>query len=41
MIEQEKFQPIIDSTYSLEKVSEAYAYVISGEKTGNVILSMA
>ena len=41
MIEQEKFQPIIDSTYSLENISEAYAYVISGEKTGNVILSMA
>ena len=41
LIEQKKFQPVIDCSYSLEEVSEAYAYVISGEKTGNVILSMS
>ncbi|WP_273566309.1 NAD(P)-dependent alcohol dehydrogenase [Maribacter halichondriae] len=41
LIEEGKFKPIIDSTYPLEKISEAYTYVIKGEKTGNVILSMS
>jgi len=34
------FKPVIDRTYPLEKIAEAYGYVMTGEKTGNVILEM-
>lgn len=36
-----KFKPLMDRTYSLEEVAEAYEYVNSGQKTGNVILKIA
>ena len=32
------FKPLIDRTYSLEQVAEAFEYVASGQKTGNVLL---
>lgn len=35
-----KFKPIIDRKYPLEKISDAYRYVESGKKTGNVILEI-
>jgi len=35
-----KFKPIIDREYSLEDISKAYEYVITGEKTGNVIINV-
>lgn len=35
-----KFMPIIDREYSLENISEAYAYVIKGQKTGNVLINV-
>jgi NADPH:quinone reductase-like Zn-dependent oxidoreductase len=41
LLELRAFKPVIDSTYPLEKVAEAYKFVSSGEKTGNVILSMS
>lgn len=41
MIAEDKFRPLIDKTYPLEEVAEAYTYVSSGKKTGNVILSMS
>lgn len=41
LLENGKFNPVIDRTYSIEKVAEAYEYVMTGEKTGNVILSMS
>ncbi len=34
------FKPVIDQTYALEKIGEAYAYVMTGEKTGNVIVAL-
>ncbi|MBL7812427.1 MAG: NAD(P)-dependent alcohol dehydrogenase [Bacteroidetes bacterium] len=34
------FKPVIDRTYRLEQITEAYHYVESGQKTGNVILSV-
>lgn len=40
LIEQGKFMPIIDRTYTLEKIGEAFDYVASGKKTGNVIINM-
>ena len=34
------FKPVIDREYLLEDISKAYEYVISGEKTGNVIINV-
>ncbi len=34
------FQPVIDRKYPLKEIKEAYQYVESGEKTGNVILQI-
>lgn len=39
LIEQGKFTPLIDRTYPLTQISDAYSYVASGQKTGNVIIS--
>lgn len=36
-----KFTPLIDKTYSLDEAQEAYRYVATGQKVGNVVLSMA
>ncbi len=40
LLEKGIFKPIIDKKYSLDHISQAYEYVISGQKTGNVIISM-
>ena len=40
LLEKELFKPVIDREYSLEDISKAYEYVISGEKTGNVIINI-
>jgi NADPH:quinone reductase-like Zn-dependent oxidoreductase len=34
------FRPVIDRTYPLEQIREAFTYVASGRKIGNVIVSM-
>lgn len=39
LIEQGKFKPIIDRKYTLEKIAEAYQYVATGQKTGNVVIT--
>ncbi|MBO9698933.1 MAG: NAD(P)-dependent alcohol dehydrogenase [Sporocytophaga sp.] len=38
LIAKGKFKPVIDRRYSLEEVKEAFRYVASGQKVGNVIL---
>lgn len=38
LVEAKKFKPLIDRTYSLEQIVEAYKYVETGQKTGNVII---
>jgi NADPH:quinone reductase-like Zn-dependent oxidoreductase len=38
LIEEGEFKPVIDRTYPLEKIREAYRYVASGQKTGNVVV---
>jgi NADPH:quinone reductase-like Zn-dependent oxidoreductase len=38
LLESKQFIPVIDRTYPLEKIREAYEYVVSGQKTGNVIV---
>ncbi len=40
LVEQNKFRPIIDRTYKLAQIVEAYQYVETGQKTGNVILEV-
>ncbi|HKB44173.1 MAG TPA: zinc-binding dehydrogenase, partial [Chitinophagaceae bacterium] len=40
LIEDGKFSPVIDRKYPLEKIAEAYTYVASGQKIGNVIITM-
>jgi NADPH:quinone reductase-like Zn-dependent oxidoreductase len=37
---KEKFRPMIDRTYPLQKIRDAFEYVESGQKTGNVVLTM-
>ena len=40
LLEKGIFKPVIDRTYSLDQISEAYEYVLSGKKTGNVVILM-
>ncbi|MEE9382046.1 MAG: NAD(P)-dependent alcohol dehydrogenase [Nannocystaceae bacterium] len=40
LVEAGNFRPVVDRTYSLNAVVEAYEYVASGRKTGNVLLSL-
>jgi NADPH:quinone reductase-like Zn-dependent oxidoreductase len=40
LIEDGRFRPVIDRTYPLEKIAEAYKYVATGQKIGNVIIAM-
>ena len=40
LVEAGRFQPVIDRTYPLEDVVEATHYVETGQKTGNVVLTV-
>jgi NADPH:quinone reductase-like Zn-dependent oxidoreductase len=35
------FQPLIDRTYTLDNIAEAYTYVNSGQKIGNVVITIS
>lgn len=39
-VEEGTFMPVIDREYKLEQIVEAYRYVETGQKTGNVILTI-
>ena len=39
-IEAGKYRPVVDRTYALEDVVEATKYVETGQKTGNVVLTV-
>jgi NADPH:quinone reductase-like Zn-dependent oxidoreductase len=40
LLEAGKYRPVIDRTYPLEEVVEATKYVETGQKTGNVVLTV-
>lgn len=41
LVQKGEFKPVIDRTYSLDQLVEAYQYVESGQKTGNVVIAIA
>jgi NADPH:quinone reductase-like Zn-dependent oxidoreductase len=41
LIEARRYRPVVDRTYPLDEVVEATRYVETGEKTGNVVLTVA
>jgi NADPH:quinone reductase-like Zn-dependent oxidoreductase len=40
LVAEGKYKPVIDRAYRLEQITDAYKYVESGQKTGNVILKI-
>ena len=41
LFQQGEYKPVIDRQYDLSQIVEAYQYVDSGQKTGNVLLKVA
>ncbi len=40
LVDNQKFRPVIDRSFPLEEIVQAYQYVETGQKTGNVILEI-
>jgi NADPH:quinone reductase-like Zn-dependent oxidoreductase len=40
LVEKGSYKPVIDRHYTLEQITEAYKYVESGQKTGNVVIKI-
>lgn len=40
LVEAGHFKPVIDRSYSLDQIVDAYQYVETGQKTGNVIITL-
>ena len=40
LVEKGSFRPVVDRIYPLDKISEAFTYVATGQKLGNVIITI-
>ena len=40
LVVAKKYKPVIDKCYSLENIVDAYRYVETGQKTGNVVITL-
>jgi NADPH:quinone reductase-like Zn-dependent oxidoreductase len=40
LVEQKEFKPVMDKQYRLEEIVEAYKYVETGQKIGNVVINI-
>jgi NADPH:quinone reductase-like Zn-dependent oxidoreductase len=40
LIESGQFRPLIDRRYALDQIVAAYRYVETGQKVGNVVISV-
>ncbi len=40
LVEKGNFKPVIDRTYPLDKIAEAFTYVATGQKIGNVVITL-
>ncbi len=40
LVEKGNFKPVVDRTYPLDKIGEAFKYVATGQKIGNVVIVM-
>jgi NADPH:quinone reductase-like Zn-dependent oxidoreductase len=41
LIDEKRYQSVIDRTYPLEEIADAFRYVAKGQKTGNVVITLA
>ena len=41
LVEEGKLKTVLDRCYTMEQIAEAHRYVESGQKRGNVVLTMA
>ena len=40
LVETDKYKPVIDRQYRLERIVEVYKFVETGQKTGNVVITL-
>ena len=41
LLEKGAFKPLIEKTYSIEEIKEAFEYALTGQKVGNIIIKMS